>query len=71
LGFLTSCAKRAKGNPILWIDETNLYGDIAESHVFRTEFSMQLASIWEHGVNSPLKVFYVTFKAFQGFLKRY
>jgi mannitol 2-dehydrogenase len=56
-GFLTSCAKRAKGNPILWIDETNFYGDIAESHLFRTEFSMQLASIWEHGVNSTIKSF--------------
>lgn len=56
-GFLTSCAKRAKENPILWIDDTNFYGDIAESHLFRTEFSMQLAYIWEHGVSSAIKSF--------------
>jgi len=40
--------------PIVWLDETHAYGDIANDKEFREMFTQQLNHIWRHGVKSAI-----------------
>ena len=52
---LNTAAKAAKTNPQAWLDQGNLYGDLAQHNTFATQFSDWLTLIWADGVEAALR----------------
>lgn len=52
---LKTAAKAAKTNPQAWLDQGNLYGDLAQHETFATQFSDWLTLIWADGVEAALR----------------
>ncbi|OSP54856.1 mannitol dehydrogenase family protein [Pseudoruegeria sp. SK021] len=52
---LTAAAKAAKDDPKIWLQQRDLYGDLAENAVFAASFSMWLRMIWAEGTEAALR----------------
>jgi mannitol 2-dehydrogenase len=52
---LTEQAKKARENPAVWLEMTDIYGELAQSPSFRTAFEHALRTIWEIGTEETLK----------------
>ncbi len=53
-GKLSGAAKSAKSNPLVWLEQRELYGDLADSDRFREKFAGWLSIIWSDGVEAAL-----------------
>jgi mannitol 2-dehydrogenase len=51
---LLAQSKRAKDNPFAWLEMHDIYGDVANSQLFRTRFAVWLNSLWNDGVERTL-----------------
>lgn len=51
---LSEAAKRAKSDPVEWLEQRDLYGDLADNHEFRISFEGWLSQIWTNGVEEAL-----------------
>ncbi|WP_377510758.1 mannitol dehydrogenase family protein [Octadecabacter sp. R77987] len=52
---LNKAAKAAKTNPQTWLDQRDLYGDLAQNDAFAAQFSEWLTLIWADGVEAALR----------------
>lgn len=52
---LEACARLAKSNPQAWLDQDNIYGDLAQHPQVSTRFATWLNMIWSDGVEAALK----------------
>ena len=52
---LVATAKRAKEDPMAWLSQSLLYGDLAEDKGFATSFSAWLTMIWQDGTEAALE----------------
>ena len=52
---LTTAANEAKSNPIAWLNQSDLYGDLAQSAPFRDSFVGWLSLIWSDGAEAALQ----------------
>jgi mannitol 2-dehydrogenase len=52
---LTKAAKEAKSNPQAWLDQDNLYGDLALNDRLQKSFDKWLTMIWQQGTEATLK----------------
>ena len=52
---LNTVALKAKDAPHLWLEQRNLYGDLADDPVFATSFAGWLNMIWANGTVATLK----------------
>ncbi len=52
---LSSTAHRARANPQAWLDQRNLYGELADAPEFRERFDHWLRMIWSNGSRVALK----------------
>lgn len=52
---LNARAKAAKSNPQTWLEQRDLYGDLAENEAFATRFSHWLSLIWAEGLETALR----------------
>lgn len=52
---LTITASAAKTDPNIWLDQRDLYGDLADSGSFRKSFHHWLTLIWSDGLEAALK----------------
>ncbi len=50
-----SHGKRAKADPMVWLDMTDIYGAVAQSPVFREAFAKWLEALWSNGAKSTLE----------------
>ena len=51
---LSDTAKAAKSNPLVWLEQRGLYGDLADNDRFRKTFAGWLSLIWSEGVEAAL-----------------
>ena len=51
---LRAAAKAARDDPVRWLDQRMLYGDLADNTLFAETFSRWLARIWSDGVEAAL-----------------
>ncbi len=56
-GNLTKAAKAARIEPQAWLDQDNLYGDLASNMRFKESFSHWLSLIWADGTEKALKAY--------------
>ena len=54
---LTAAANSAKMNPQIWLDQQELYGDLAQNTQFAKEFARWLNLIWADGVKAALQTY--------------
>ena len=47
-------ASRAKTNPVSFLQQKDIYGDLAENELFCQQFSQWLTKLWEDGVKATL-----------------
>lgn len=52
---LTAAAKAAKSDPQIWLDQRDLYGDLADNTVFQDRFCHWLSLIWSDGLETALR----------------
>ena len=52
---LQAHAKRAKTDPVAWLEMTDIYGDVANSAVFREAFAKALVMLWQDGTKVTLE----------------
>jgi len=52
---LNTAALAAKTNPQAWLDQKDLYGDLAGNPVFQADFTRWLTLIWSDGVEAALR----------------
>ncbi|MGB0439164.1 MAG: mannitol dehydrogenase family protein, partial [Paracoccaceae bacterium] len=52
---LTTAAKAAQSDPQAWLDQRDLYGDLAENAAFQARFGHWLTLIWTQGVEAALR----------------
>jgi mannitol 2-dehydrogenase len=52
---LTATAQKARTQPILWLLQHRIYGDLAASDAFATAFTGWLTLIWEKGCEAALR----------------
>jgi len=52
---LVNTAKLAKSNPAAWLQQQNLYGDLANHTLFSKRFSYWLDRVWEVGTESAIQ----------------
>ncbi|MEM9732039.1 MAG: mannitol dehydrogenase family protein [Pseudomonadota bacterium] len=52
---LTEAAKAAKSNPQAWLDQRDLYGDLADNAAFQKSFTRWLFMIWAEGADSAIR----------------
>lgn len=52
---LQAAAKSAKSDPQIWLNQRDLYGDLADDTAFQTRFSHWLTLIWKDGVEAALR----------------
>ncbi|MEM6373808.1 MAG: mannitol dehydrogenase family protein [Pseudomonadota bacterium] len=54
---LTIAAQAARTNPVAWLEQRDLYGNLAEHPVFRVSFVSALTLIWAQGVEAALQAY--------------
>jgi mannitol 2-dehydrogenase len=54
---LTQTAQAAKTRPAAWLEQSKIYGDLAESEQFSEAFSNWLSTIWARGCEAALAEF--------------
>ncbi len=54
---LTKAARAARTNPRTWLDQPNLYGDLATNKAFTTPFERWLTQLWAEGCEATLKAY--------------
>ena len=54
---LTQTAKLARETPALWLEMTDIYGDLAQHERYATAFASWLRLIWDQGVAAALKAY--------------
>jgi len=54
---LTTAAKAAKSDPQAWLQQSNLYGDLADDERFSNSFSRWLQLIWTSGTEAALRAY--------------
>lgn len=52
---LNAAAKAAKSNPRAWLEQRDLYGDLADNTTLQTSFAHWLNLIWAKGTKAALK----------------
>ena len=52
---LSKAANGAKVDPQIWLDQKELYGDLASNQVFRSDFAHWLNLIWSDGLETALQ----------------
>jgi mannitol 2-dehydrogenase len=52
---LTAAAKAAKTDPQVWLQQSNLYGDLAQNERFSQSFTGWLQIIWANGTEAALQ----------------
>lgn len=53
-GSLTAAATGARSEPQVWLEQRELYGDLADNVAFRDRFEYWLSLIWSDGVETAL-----------------
>ncbi len=54
---LTLAASLAKSDPQAWLEQRDLYGDLAENSVFQDRFNHWLSQIWSTGLEATLRAY--------------
>lgn len=54
---LTAAAKAAKTEPQAWLDQRDLYGDLADNAAFQDRFRHWLSLIWSDGLEATLRTY--------------
>ncbi|KIN70536.1 Mannitol dehydrogenase [Sulfitobacter noctilucae] len=54
---LTTAAQAAKSEPQVWLDQRDLYGDLAENAAFADRFCHWLTLIWSEGLETALRAY--------------
>lgn len=54
---LNDLAKKAKGDPLVWLTMDDVYGDVARDEGFRAAFARSLTAIWSKGTERALADF--------------
>ncbi len=54
MGALTTSARDAKSEPMVWLEQRELYGNLADHAPFSQCFSDWLTMIWEQGTEEAL-----------------
>jgi mannitol 2-dehydrogenase len=54
---LTAAAKAAKSDPQVWLNQRELYGDLANSAAFQGRFGYWLSMIWSDGLEATLQFY--------------
>jgi mannitol 2-dehydrogenase len=54
---LQPAAVSAQTNPQAWLDQIDLYGDLASDETFKSTFSKWLGMIWENGTEAALNTY--------------
>ena len=54
---LNICAKKSQQNPLIWLEQKEIYGDIAKNNNFQNSFSNWLQLLYQNGVEETLKVY--------------
>ena len=54
---LTAAAKRAKADPVQWLRQREIYGDLAENTTFVTAFASALGDVWANGSAKAMQAY--------------
>ena len=54
---INAVAKRAKAEPMLWLQQQNTYGDLQNNQRFSESFCHWLTQLWDDGVAATLKAY--------------
>ena len=54
---LNICAKKSQHNPLIWLEQKEIYGDIAKNNNFQNSFSNWLRLLYQNGVEETLKAY--------------
>jgi mannitol 2-dehydrogenase len=54
---LNAVAKAAKADPLAWLNQRDLYGDLADNAAFQASFSHWLSLIWADGLEAALRTY--------------
>lgn len=54
---LVQLAQQSKTNPTVWLQQSNLYGELASHAKFRECFSYWLNKVWKDGTESAIKAY--------------
>lgn len=54
---LTAQAKKAKDNPAVWLEMSDIYGDLAKAPSFIAAFTKSLNFLWENGTKATLEAY--------------
>ena len=54
---LNAAAKAAKERPAAWLEQSRIYGDLAQSKEFSEAFGTWLGMIWEQGCEATLNAY--------------
>jgi mannitol 2-dehydrogenase len=54
---INAVAKRAKAEPMLWLQQQNTYGDLQNNQHFSESFCHWLTQLWDDGVAATLKAY--------------
>ena len=54
-GDLTAAAKHAKERPSVWLEQRQIYGDLAKTETFAAAFESWLHMIWDEGMEAALR----------------
>jgi mannitol 2-dehydrogenase len=56
---LNILAKKSRENPLIWLEQKEIYGDIANSKNFQNSFSKWLQLLYQKGVKETLKEYLI------------
>ena len=54
---LGACARKAKNDPLHWLEMSDVYGEVAGNSRFRESFSAALRSLWNRGIEATLRAY--------------
>lgn len=54
---LTDLAQQARHDPKAWLDQPEIYGDLADDPAFRTAFVAALAEVWAKGAEAAMEAY--------------
>ena len=54
---LMETAKRAKSEPLVWLEMPQIYGDLVDQPRFANAFSKWLSLIWSQGVEATIEAY--------------
>ncbi|MDB9776911.1 mannitol dehydrogenase family protein [Alphaproteobacteria bacterium] len=54
---LNICAKKSQQNPLIWLEQKEIYGNISKNNSFQNSFSNWLQLLYQNGVESTLKTY--------------